>query len=111
LFGTPVVLGFGYLSMAFSARTGNVMTSLVISLVLLILAASPLLIGPGLRNTVVGHMFDMVNPFASALNTFDSVIIDSEPFGKQLLRLLVVLVWLGVTLAAARRTGRKPRFR
>ncbi|NOY82123.1 MAG: ABC transporter permease [Kiritimatiellaeota bacterium] len=111
LFGTPVVLGFGCLAMAFSAKTGNVITSLVTSLIILLLAASPLLIGPGLRGTVIGRMFDALNPFAAALNTFDAVVIDNETFTKQLVRLTVTFVWLGITFAVAYCAARRPRFR
>ena len=110
LFGTPVVLGFGYLAMALSARTGSVLASLLSTLTLLMLAASPLLIGPGLRNTAIGRTLDAINPFAGALNTFDSVIIDSEPFFAQVARLLLVVVWLGLCLLAARRSAAHPNF-
>ena len=110
LFGTPVVLSFGYLAMALSARTGSVLASLLSAVTLLVLAASPLLIGPGLRTTVIGRTMDAVNPFAGALNTFDSVIIDSEPFAVQSGRLILVAVWLGLSLLAARRSAAHPNF-
>ncbi len=110
LFGTPVVLGFGYLAMALSACTGSVLTSLLGTITLLLLAASPLLIGPGLRSTAIGRALDAINPIAGALNTFDSVIIDSEPFSSQIARLLLVIVWLCLCLLAARRSAAHPRF-
>jgi ABC-type transport system involved in multi-copper enzyme maturation permease subunit len=110
LFGTPVVLGFGYLAMALSARTGSVLASLLSATTLLMLAASPLLISPGLRGTAIGRTLDAVNPFAGALNTFDSVIIDSQPFSAQIARLLLVAVWLGLCLLAARRAAAHPNF-
>lgn len=111
LFGTPVVLGFGYLAMALSARSGSVMTSLLTGLIVLLFSASPLLIGPGLRNSAIGKTLDMVNPFSGALNTFDAVIIDSDPFSSQVPRLVLVLVWLFLTFMAARFTSRRPVFR
>jgi ABC-type transport system involved in multi-copper enzyme maturation permease subunit len=110
IFGTPVVLGFGYLAMALSARTGSVLASLLSTVILLMLAASPLLIGPGLRGSVIGRALDAVNPFAGAINTFDSVIIDSEPFSAQITRLLLVATWLGLCLLAARRSAAHPDF-
>ena len=110
LFGTPVVLGFGYLAMALSARTGSVMASLLSMVTVLMLAASPLVIGPGLRGTVVGQILDALNPFACALNTFDSVIIDSDPFSVQLSRLALVIAWLLLTRFAARRYAGSPNF-
>jgi len=111
LFGTPVVLGFGYLAMALSARSGSVMSSLLSGLIVLLFSASPLLIGPGLRNSAIGQALDGVNPFSGALNTFDAVIIDSDPFSGQVSRLLLVLTWLLITFLAARFNARRPTFR
>ena len=110
LCGTPVVLGFGFLAMALSARTGSVLASLLSSTTLLMLAASPLLIGPGLRGTAIGRCLDAINPMAGALNTFDSVIIDSEPFSAQMARLLLVAAWFGLCLVAARRSAANLHF-
>ncbi len=110
LFGTPVVLGFGYLAMALSARTGNVMSSLLSTTSLLLLAASPLLIGPSLRATTIGRAFDAINPFAGALNTFDSVIIDSDPFSAQLPRLFLEIAWLALCLLMARQSAARTNF-
>jgi ABC-type Mn2+/Zn2+ transport system ATPase subunit len=111
LFGTPVVLGFGYLAMALSARSGSVLTALLSGLIVLLFCASPLLIGPGLRNSAVGKTLDAVNPFAGALNTFDAVIIDSDPFLAQLPRLALVLAWLVLSFVAAHLAAGRPRFR
>jgi len=104
LFGTPVALGFGFYSLSLSARLGSVRSALAIALITLIFAASPLLIGPSLRQNTVGKAFDAVNPFAAALNSYDSAVIDSQGVGEQLPRLAVSLVWLGVTFWWARRS-------
>jgi ABC-type transport system involved in multi-copper enzyme maturation permease subunit len=110
LFGTPVVLGFGCLAMALSAHTGGVLASLLGTVTLLLLSASPLVIGPGLRGTAIARVLDAVNPIAGALNTFDSVIIDSQPFSAQAGRLILVVAWLGLCLLAARRSASHPKF-
>jgi hypothetical protein len=94
-----------------SARTGSVPASLMSTLTLLMLAAAPLVIGPGLRGTVIGRAMDALNPFAGALNTFDSVIIDSEPFTAQSGRWVLVVVWLVVCLLVARRSAAHPEFK
>jgi len=105
LFGTPVVLGFGFYAIGLSARFGNVRTALLAALITLMLLASPLLIGPSLRQSTLGKLFDMVNPFSAALNTFDSVVIDSQPFSMQLGRFSVTLIWLALTWWFARRSA------
>jgi ABC-type transport system involved in multi-copper enzyme maturation permease subunit len=109
LFGTPVVLGFGCFAMALSSSI-SVLGSLLSILAFLMFSASPLLIGPGLRGTMIGRVLDAINPFAAALNTFDSVIIDGEPYFKQAARFLLVVVWLVVSLLAARRFTANPKF-
>jgi len=112
LFGTPVVLGFGALAMALSARTGSVLISLMTSMTLLLFSAGvPLFLDPSLRDSAIGKALDMINPFATALNTYDSVVVDSEAFSYQLLRLVLGVAWLCVTLIAARQAAHKPSFR
>jgi ABC-type transport system involved in multi-copper enzyme maturation permease subunit len=107
LFGTPVVLGFGFLGVGLSARLRNVRSALLTSLITLMLLASPLLLGPSLRQSAIGKLFDVVNPFSAAVNTFDSVVIDSQPLAMQITRLAITLVWLVSTAVFAIRSVRK----
>ncbi len=104
LFGTPVVLSFGFYAAGLSARFASVRGALLTALITLLLLASPLLLGPGLRNNPLGRAFDALNPFSAALNSFDSVVIDSEPFRAQAARLAVVLLWLALSAYFARRS-------
>ena len=107
LFATPVVLGFGFLGIGLSARLRHVRSALLTGLIALMLLASPLLLGPSLRQSGIGKLFDAVNPFSAALNTFDSVVIDSQPLTVQGTHLAVTLVWLVVTALFAVRSMRK----
>jgi ABC-type transport system involved in multi-copper enzyme maturation permease subunit len=107
LFGTPVVLGFGFLGIVLSARVRSVRSALLTSLIILMLLASPLLLGPSLRQSTIGKLFDAVNPFSAAVNTFDSVVIDSQPLAMQITRLVITLVWLALTAVLAIRSVRK----
>jgi ABC-2 type transport system permease protein len=102
LFGTPLILGFGFLAQGLSARVDSVRSALVPSLIALIVLGGPLLLGPSFRQSAIGIWYDAVNPFAAALNSFDSVVIDSQPLASQLGRLAVVVVWLVATAAFAR---------
>lgn len=106
LFGTPVAFAFGFYSLALSAHFRSVRSALVTALITLIFLASPLLIGPGLRNNPVGRAFDALNPFAAALNSFDSAVIDSQGFNEQVPRLAVTILWLAATAWLARRAVR-----
>ena len=107
LFGTPVVLGFGFLGIALSARLRSVRSALLTSLIILMLLTSPLLLGPSLRQSSIGKLFDVVNPFSAAVNTFDSVVIDSQPLSMQITRLAITLAWLLLTTVFAIRSVRK----
>jgi len=60
----------------------------------LLVSGSPLLLGPSLRQSAVGRIFDAINPFSGALNAFDSVIIDSQSIGAQATRIALTVSWL-----------------
>jgi ABC-type transport system involved in multi-copper enzyme maturation permease subunit len=107
LFGTLTVLGFGFFALGLSARFKSVRTALLTSLITWMLLASPLLLGPSLRQSTVGRWFDAANPFSAALNAFDSVVIDSQPFAMQTGRLAVALAWFVLTAWYAVRSVRK----
>lgn len=107
LFGTLTVLGFGFFALGLSARFKSVRTALLTSLITWMLLASPLLLGPSLRQSTVSKGFDAANPFSASLNAFDSVVIDSQPFSMQAGRLAVALAWLVLTAWYAVRSVRK----
>ncbi len=91
--GTPVVLGFGAFALGLGARLRSVPAALNAALVVLLLSASPLVIGPGLRRTTIGAAFDAVNPFSAALNAVDAVVIDGERLAAHALAFCAVAVW------------------
>jgi hypothetical protein len=76
----------------------------MIGLVLLIIAASPTVLGPGLRRTAIGVAFDWVNPVSTVLNAVDAVVIDSEPLFAQTVPFAVALAWMLIALWYARRS-------
>jgi ABC-2 type transport system permease protein len=43
-----------------------------------------------LRKTWFGIILDLINPFADAINTFDSVVIDSQGFSYQIVRVAII---------------------
>lgn len=102
LFGTPVALTFGSLAMGLGARLPSVRSTVAIGLLVLVVAASPLVLGPSLRQTVIARIFDTVNPFSAALDAADAVIIDAQPIASQWVRLGTMWFWFvaGVWFAA-----------
>lgn len=99
--GTPVVLGFGFLGVELGALMQSGRTALSVALTGLVLSASPLLLGPSLRQSAIGRIFDAVNPFSAALNGFDAVIIDSQGAITQGGHAAVAVAWLALTAWAA----------
>jgi ABC-type transport system involved in multi-copper enzyme maturation permease subunit len=100
--GTPIVLGFGFFGMTLGARLASVRAGLTTGLVTLAVSASPLVIGASLRQSVIGRIFDTVNPLSAAVNAYDAVIIDSETIFAQWDHIAVAAVWFVLTLWLAR---------
>lgn len=101
LLGSPVVLGFGFLGMGLGARLASARAGLLIGLTALVLCASPVLLGPSLRQSTVGRAFDAVNPFSAAVNAYDAVIIDSQAILSQWPHITIAVVWLALASWAA----------
>jgi ABC-2 type transport system permease protein len=91
--GTLLVVFFGGLALALSAKMKTSKGVLSVGLTILFFSASPLLIGPSLRQSRVGRMMDFVNPFADGLNTLDSVVIDGQGMAFQFLRLSIMIIY------------------
>ena len=89
--GTFTVFIFGGLTLALSAGMQTFKGVLFLSLTILLLLASPVVLGASLRQSSVGRLLDLINPLALALNTLDSVIIDSQGFAFQTLRLAIMI--------------------
>jgi ABC-type Na+ efflux pump permease subunit len=70
-------------------------------MIALAVSASPLLIGPSLRQSAIGRIFDAINPFSGTVNAYDAVIIDSKPILAQWPGLALTLIWLAAALALA----------
>ena len=92
-FGTPVVLGYGCLAIALSAAFEGVRAGLLTGMAILLVSATPLVLGASLRRTVIGQWFDAVNPLAIALNALDAIVIDSQPLSSEMIHLGMVVVW------------------
>ena len=96
--GTLLVLIFASASLALSSKTRSFKSALSMGLTLLLLAGSPVVLGPSLRQSTVGRLMDLVNPVAAVLNTLDSTIIDSQGFVFQVVRLAFLLGYSLITL-------------
>ena len=95
--GTLLVLIFGGFALTLSAKVKSFKVVLSIGLTVFLFVGSPVLLGPALRQNAVGRMIDLINPLADALNTLDSVVIDSQEISFQVIRLTIMICYaLGV---------------
>jgi hypothetical protein len=67
----------------------------------------PLLLGPSLRQSAVGRIFDAANPYSAAVNAYDLVIIDSLPIHALGPQIALALAWLALTFPFALRGFRR----
>lgn len=104
--GTLVVFIFGGLALALSARMQSSKGVLLLNMMILILMGSPVILGSSLRQSSVGRVLDMINPMAVALNTLDSVIIDSQGLSYQLVRMSVLVLYFLAVMFSLRSATR-----
>ena len=102
LLGSPVVLGFGFFGMGLGAQLATARTALLIGLMTVVVSASPLLLGPSLRQSTIGRVFDAINPFSAAVNAYDAVIVDSQAVLAQWPHISIAATWLVIALLMAR---------
>jgi ABC-2 type transport system permease protein len=81
--GTLLNITFSAFSMGISARIKSMKTSLITAFFIFLLAGMPIFLSSSLRRTWFGLILDLINPLADAVNSFDSVVIDSQSFGFQ----------------------------
>ncbi|ACI21800.1 ABC transporter permease [Thermodesulfovibrio yellowstonii] len=90
IIGTLLVIIFSAFSISLSARIKSMKNSLIISFFIFLLAGAPIFLSAVLRKTWFGIILDLINPFADAINTFDSVVIDSQGFSYQIVRVAII---------------------
>ena len=98
ILGTLLVITFSALSMGLSARIKSTKNSLIISFFVFLLAGSPIFLSAAQRGTWFGRILDFINPFADAINTFDSVVIDSQGFSYQIERVVIICCYTLLSL-------------
>ena len=98
LLGTFLDIIFSAFSMGLSSRIKSVKNSLMASFFIFLLAGSPIFLSAAQRRTWFGQALDFINPFADAINTFDSVVVDSQDFTYQAGRVAIICGYLLLSL-------------
>jgi ABC-2 type transport system permease protein len=108
--GTFLAVTFSAFSMGLSARMKSVKSSLLLSFFIFLFAGSPLFLSAAQRSSWFGRILDFVNPFASAINTFDSVVIDGQGFDYQAARVAAICVYFLLSLRFLKTSVSKPEM-
>jgi ABC-type transport system involved in multi-copper enzyme maturation permease subunit len=98
ILGTFLAITFSAFSMGLSARIKSMKNSLIISFFIFLLAGAPIFLSAAQRRTWFGRILDFINPFGGAINTFDSVVIDSQGFSYQTGRIAIICGYLLLSL-------------
>ena len=101
--GTLLAVGVAGWTIGLSAQAGSLRNGILLTLVVYAGLAIPAVLSSALRNNWVGRAYDFVNPFANAMNTLDSVIIDEQGLALQVTRLVLLASFSGAGVLYARR--------
>ncbi len=105
ILGTLLVTTFSAFSMGLSARIKSMKNSLIIAFFIFLLAGSPIFLSAVQRKTWFGRILDLINPFADAINTFDSVVIDSQGLSYQIGRVAIICGYTFLSLWFLKRSA------
>jgi ABC-2 type transport system permease protein len=105
ILGTLLVITFSAFSIGLSARIKSMKNSLIIAFFIFLLAGSPIFLSAAQRGTWFGRILDLINPFADAINTFDSVVIDSQEFSYQIVRVAIICGYMFLSLWFLKRSA------
>jgi len=105
--GTLLTAIYGGLMLALSARARSFKAVLSVGVAVSLLSAVPLVLGPSLRQSAVGHFLDWLNPFALCTNMIDSVVIDSQGLDQNWTAATALIVYLALTFMIMDQTTRK----
>jgi ABC-2 type transport system permease protein len=105
ILGTLLATIFSAFSMGLSARIKSMKNVLIVSFLVFLLAGSPIFLSAALRMTWFGKALDFANPFADAINTFDSVVIDSQGFSYQTWRIATIFGYTFLSLWFLKRSA------
>jgi ABC-type transport system involved in multi-copper enzyme maturation permease subunit len=105
ILGMLLVTTFSAFSMGLSARIKSMKNSLIIAFFIFLLAGSPIFLSAAQRGTWFGRILDLINPFADVINTFDSVVIDSQGFSYQIGRVAIICGYTFLSLWFLKRSA------
>lgn len=83
LFGTPLILSFGFLGLGLGAHFRSSRSAQGLALAAILFSASPLAASQRLHGTIAGIFIDHVNPLSCAVNTLRAIVVKGEAIAAQ----------------------------
>ena len=105
--GTLLTSIYGGVMLALSARTRSFKGVLSVGIAACLFSAVPLVLGPSLRQSAVGRLFDWLNPFALCTNMIDSIVIDSQGLEQNWPALAILIVYLALAFIIMNQASKK----
>ena len=105
--GTLLTSIYGGVMLALSARARSFKGVLSVGIAVCLFSAVPLVLGPSLRQSAVGRLFDWLNPFALCTNMIDSIVIDSQGLEQNWPAFATLIVYLALAFSIMNRASKK----
>ncbi|MGA2915699.1 MAG: ABC transporter permease subunit [Sedimentisphaerales bacterium] len=107
ILGTLIIMIITSFNMILSIKLKSVKNTVLVGMLVFFLLGTAIILPPSLKHSSLVRYLDSMNPIAAAVNSFDSVVIDSEGFELQVIRIVVILIYLAVVMLLLKRTSQK----
>lgn len=107
ILGTLIIMIITSFNMILSIKLKSVKNTVLVGMLVFFLLGTAIILPPSLKHSSLVRYLDLINPVAAAVNSFDSVVIDSEGFGLQVIRIIVILIYLAVVVLLLKRISQR----
>jgi ABC-type transport system involved in multi-copper enzyme maturation permease subunit len=103
ILGTLIIMTITGFNMILSIKLKSVKNAVLVGMLVFFLLGTAIILPPSLKHSSLVRYLDLINPVAAAVNSFDSVVIDSEGFEMQVIRIIIILIYLAVVMLLLKR--------
>ncbi len=107
ILGTLIIMIITSFNMILSIKLKSVKNAVLVGMLVFFLLGIATILPMSLKHSSLGRYIDLINPVAAAVNSFDSVVIDSEGFEMQVVRIFIILIYLAVVMLLLKRISQK----
>jgi ABC-2 type transport system permease protein len=107
ILGTLIIMIVTSFNMILSIKLKSVKNAVLVGMLVFFLLGTAIILPPSLKHSSFIRYLDIINPVAAAVNSFDSVVIDSEGFRMQVIRIVVILIYLAAVTLLLKRASQR----